>query len=88
MALSQPSGASAVSSPLQPLTATSSLLRWLQVVMVHAAKAICDEAGAGEGKPVINFERYAPLARLGGNTYGRVTSTFDLDRPDRSVRST
>lgn len=55
---------------------------------MHAAKAICDEAGAGEGKPVINFERYAPLARLGGNTYGRVTSTFDLDRPDRSVRST
>jgi len=58
-----------------------------EVVMVHAAKDICDEAGAGEGKPTIDFARYAPLARLGGNTYGRVTSTFDLDRPDRNQRN-
>jgi len=59
-----------------------------EVVMVHAAKGVYEEAGAGEGKPTIRFENYAPMARLGGNTYGRVTSTFDLDRPDRSVRST
>jgi flavin reductase (DIM6/NTAB) family NADH-FMN oxidoreductase RutF len=59
-----------------------------EVQMVHVARAACELEGAGPGKPTVNFARLAPLSRLGGNTYGRTSSTFDLPRPDRSVRST
>lgn len=57
-----------------------------KVVMVHAAPAVCDMNGAGPNKPTIDFARYQPLARLGGDTYGRVTETFDLPRADRDAK--
>mmetsp|Transcript_9411 Transcript_9411/g.22728 ORF Transcript_9411/g.22728 Transcript_9411/m.22728 type:complete len:256 (+) Transcript_9411:1-768(+) len=57
-----------------------------EVVMVHVATALCEMEGAGPGKPTVKFDGYNPLARLGGNTYARTTSTFDLPRPDRNVR--
>jgi flavin reductase (DIM6/NTAB) family NADH-FMN oxidoreductase RutF len=59
-----------------------------EVVMIHVASELCDIDGAGKGKPTVRFDGFRPMARLGGNTYGRTTSTFDLPRPDRSVRMT
>lgn len=59
-----------------------------EVVLVHLAAAVCDLEGAGAGKPTVRFGALKALSRLGGNTYGRTTSTFDLPRPDRSVRAT
>jgi hypothetical protein len=35
------------------------------------------------GKLIVDIERYRPISRLGGNTYGRVCGLFDLPRPDR-----
>jgi len=35
------------------------------------------------GKLVVDIEKYQPMCRLGGNTYGRTTGLFDLPRPDR-----
>eukprot|EP00965_Chrysotila_dentata_P012271 403168-Pleurochrysis_carterae.AAC.2 len=59
-----------------------------EVVMMHAASAVCNVDGAGEGKPTIDFAKFQPISRLGGDTYGRTLSMFDLPRPDRKVGST
>lgn len=59
-----------------------------EVVMIHLAAAVCDLEGAGKGKPTVRFGELRPVSRLGGDTYGRTDSTFDLPRPDRSVRAT
>jgi len=59
-----------------------------EVVMIHLAAGVCELDGAGAGKPTVRFDALQPMSRLGGNTYGRTTSTFDLPRPDRSVRAT
>ncbi|KAJ1625354.1 hypothetical protein T492DRAFT_1040571 [Pavlovales sp. CCMP2436] len=58
-----------------------------EVQMIHLAAAVCELEGAGKGKPTVRFDRLMPMSRLGGNTYGRTSSTFDLPRPDRSVRA-
>ena len=59
-----------------------------EVVLVHTAKSVTTFFGEGRGKPAIDFEKFRPLCRLGGDTYGVVGSTFDLPRPDRSVTKT
>ncbi|CAN0338420.1 unnamed protein product [Discosporangium mesarthrocarpum] len=51
--------------------------------MFHVLPFVLDENGAGEGKPTVSLEALKPISRLGGNSYGRVTSTFDLSRPGR-----
>jgi hypothetical protein len=50
---------------------------------VHVHQAVLVKDGAGQGKPTVDVNRLRPLGRLGGNTYCRVGSTFDLPRPDR-----
>jgi len=57
----------------------------MQVVAVHVHEAVLVKDGAGEGKPTVDVARLRPLGRLGGNTYCRVGSVFDLPRPDRSA---
>lgn len=54
-----------------------------EVVLFHVSEALYDPAGKGS----VRFDGFAPLSRLGGNTYGRTTSTFDLPRPDRAGRN-
>eukprot|EP00210_Caulerpa_lentillifera_P004705 g4489.t1 len=54
-----------------------------EVVMFHINKGIAGRTPSGSVK--VDFENYKPISRLGGDTYGRVTSTFDLPRPDRTV---
>ncbi|CAM9312486.1 unnamed protein product [Phaeothamnion confervicola] len=54
-----------------------------EVVLFHVVEGVLLPAGGGEGRPTVDLTRYQPMCRLGGNTYGRVTSIFDLPRPDR-----
>eukprot|EP00904_Undaria_pinnatifida_P002085 jgi/Undpi1/11878/HiC_scaffold_4.g01577.m1 len=53
-----------------------------EVVMFHVFPHLLDEAGAHEGKPSMHLQGYKPIARLGGNTYARLGSAFDLRRPN------
>ncbi|CAM9203746.1 unnamed protein product [Ectocarpus sp. 12 AP-2014] len=52
-----------------------------EVVMFHVFSHLLNENGAGEGKPTVNHEGLMPMSRLGGNTYGRLGSVFDIPRP-------
>lgn len=52
-----------------------------EVVMFHVFSHLLKENGAGEGKPTVNHEGLMPISRLGGNTYGRLGSVFDIPRP-------
>ncbi|KAL6779259.1 hypothetical protein ACKKBF_B18175 [Auxenochlorella protothecoides x Auxenochlorella symbiontica] len=62
--------------------AVSTTVILAQVVLMHVADGV---AGASpSGKLVVDLAKYAPISRLGGNTYGRVKETFDLPRPDRT----
>lgn len=63
------------------VTLISDVCSDFQVVMFHVFPHLLNEAGAGEGKPNVSLEGYSPLARLGGNTYALLGSTFDLLRP-------
>lgn len=54
---------------------------YTQVVMFHVFPHLLNENGAGEGKPTVNLKGLMPLSRLGGNTYARLGSIFDLPRP-------
>jgi hypothetical protein len=56
----------------------------VQVVAFHVHESVLVKDGAGDGKPTVDVNRLQPLGRLGGNTYCRVGSTFDLPRPDRA----
>ena len=37
---------------------------------------------AGKG-PTVDFAKYKPVSRLGGDTYARITETYDLPRPEK-----
>eukprot|EP00803_Ostreobium_quekettii_P011546 evm.model.scf_418.4 EVM.evm.TU.scf_418.4 scf_418:26217-29133(+) len=52
-----------------------------EVVLFHIHKGVLGQTP--RGNRIIDFSKYQPMSRLGGNTYGRTTSTFDLPRPDR-----
>lgn len=52
-----------------------------EVVMFHAHEEVLNLEW--EGKPKIDMQRYQPISRLGGNTYGRTETGFDMPRPDR-----
>ena len=54
-----------------------------EIVMFHANRSVLTTTPSG--KAAIDIHKYQPMCRLGGNTYGRVTSIFDLPRPDRTV---
>lgn len=53
-----------------------------EVVMLHVAEGV---AGASPtGKLVVDPVKLAPVCRLGGFTYGRVTELYDIRRPDKN----
>ena len=54
-----------------------------EVVRYHVAEALLRRTPNSQ-LPYVDINGYQPMARLGGNTYARVTSIFDLPRPDRS----
>ena len=52
-----------------------------RVVRVHVLDAVTDRTATGA--PVVAFNRLAAVSRLGGDTYARVTETYDLPRPGK-----
>lgn len=40
---------------------------------------------AGKGV-VVDFAKYRPVSRLGGDTYARITETYDLPRPETKAQ--
>jgi len=51
-----------------------------EVVMWHVHEELLDSTG---NNPKVNFEKYRPISRLGGNWYGSTDRIFELPRPDR-----
>ena len=51
-----------------------------EVVMWHVHEELLDETG---NSPKVRFEKYRPIARLGGNWYGCTDRIFELPRADR-----
>ena len=52
-----------------------------EVVLIHVLEAMT--ARTGSGKIIVDFAKYAPVSRLGGDTYARITETYDLPRPGK-----
>lgn len=52
-----------------------------EVLMFHVHEGVADSTPSGN--TVVKIQPYRPVSRLGGNTYARVSRTFDLPRPDR-----
>lgn len=52
-----------------------------EVVMFHIADGVSGKSPSG--KLIVDINKFAPISRLGGNTYGRTSGLFDLPRPDR-----
>ncbi|EIE20364.1 hypothetical protein COCSUDRAFT_54305 [Coccomyxa subellipsoidea C-169] len=52
-----------------------------EVVLVHVLEAVTGKTG--HGHVFVEFDKYAPVSRLGGNTYARITETYDLPRPGK-----
>ena len=50
--------------------------------MFHVHEELCGEDKAG--RPVVKFEGYRPVVRLGGNDYGLVNQVFELARPSNA----
>lgn len=55
-----------------------------RVVLAHVNEGVA--ARTPTGKLMVDFNKLRPMCRLGGDTYGQVTATFDLPRPDRSSK--
>lgn len=52
-----------------------------RVVRVHVLDAVTGRTA--QGAPVVLFDRLTAVSRLGGDTYARVTETYDLPRPGK-----
>jgi flavin reductase (DIM6/NTAB) family NADH-FMN oxidoreductase RutF len=52
-----------------------------EVVLIHVLEAVTTRTG--HGHVIVDFDKYAPVSRLGGNTYARITETYDLPRPGK-----
>ncbi|KAF8072997.1 ywrF [Scenedesmus sp. PABB004] len=55
-----------------------------EVVMFHVSRAVT--GASPSGKVVVDPVKLAPVCRLGGVTYGRVTALYDMPRPDGQGR--
>ena len=52
-----------------------------EVVLIHVLEAVT--ARTGHGHVIVDFDKYAPVSRLGGDTYARITEVYDLPRPGK-----
>ena len=60
-----------------------------EVVLAHVHEGVVAHAdeSARSGKGVIvDFDKFKPVSRLGGDTYARITETYDLPRPEKSAQ--
>ena len=52
-------------------------------IHVHSGVLADGNESTNNSKPVVDWQKLQPMARLGGDTYGVLGSSFDLPRPDR-----
>lgn len=52
-----------------------------ECVMFHAIESLLGPVAKPTQAPSVRLDEYQPLARLGGDGYARVVSTFDIKRP-------
>lgn len=53
-----------------------------EIVLMHVHEGIAGKSPSG--KIVVDIDKYEPIARLGGNYYGRIKEVFELSRPDNA----
>lgn len=51
-----------------------------RVLRIHINEGVMDPSSS---RPAVDWTKLLPMARLGGDTYGLLGSSFDLPRPDR-----
>lgn len=51
-----------------------------EIVLMHVHEGIAGKSPSG--KVIVDIDKYEPIARLGGNYYGRIKEVFELSRPD------
>lgn len=54
----------------------------VEAVLIHAHPQVCDEASLAAGRPTVRLDQLRPISRLGGDSYGYTTASFDIPRPD------
>ncbi|KAL3156054.1 hypothetical protein ABBQ32_013042 [Trebouxia sp. C0010 RCD-2024] len=47
---------------------------------MHVHEAVAGKSPSG--KVIVDIDKYEPIARLGGNFYGRIKEVFELSRPN------
>jgi flavin reductase (DIM6/NTAB) family NADH-FMN oxidoreductase RutF len=52
-----------------------------EVVMIHVLEAITTRTG--HGHVIVDLDKYAPVSRMGGDSYARVTEYYDIKRPGK-----
>jgi len=58
-----------------------------EVKLAHVNKGIYRrEEGQNGVKHVIDIEKLRPISRLGGDSYGRTVSIFDIKRPEKEAQ--
>ena len=51
-----------------------------EIVLMHVHEGIAGKSPSG--KVIVDIDKYEPIARLGGNYYGRIKDVFELSRPN------
>ena len=60
-----------------------------EVVLAHVHEGVVansDEASRAGAGVVVDFDKLKPVSRLGGDTYARITETYDLPRHPKEVQ--
>ena len=52
-----------------------------EVVLAHVLEAVTTKTG--HGHIIVDIDKYAPVSRLGGDSYARVTELYDIPRPGK-----
>ena len=52
-----------------------------EVVLAHVLEAVTSRTG--HGHIIVDIDKYAPVSRLGGDSYARVTELYDIPRPGK-----
>ena len=51
-----------------------------EILVVHVHEGIAGKSP--HGKTIVDIDKFEPIARLGGNFYGRIKEVFELTRPN------
>ena len=52
-----------------------------EVVLVHVLEAVT--ARTAHNHVIVDLDKYAPVSRMGGDSYARLTEYYDIPRPGK-----